>query len=80
MKRPTLMGFQQRPDNQIPQKPEKTDDHPGRANSVMIGFYIPKPAHRQLKQLCLNKDSTQQEILSAALNKVFQENNLPPIA
>jgi hypothetical protein len=72
------MGFQQRQDTQ-PNTPAKPDDHPGRSGSVMIGFYIPKPAHRQLKQLCLNQDSTQQEILSAALNEVFKKNGMPPI-
>lgn len=46
----------------------------------MVGFYLSRPAHRQLKQLALNLDQTQQEILTRALNKIFSENDMPPIA
>lgn len=76
-KRAPLPGFvDQQP--AVEQKP--LDDHPGRAGQTMVGFYLGKAAHRQLKQLALNKDSTQQDLLTKALNMLFEKEGMPPIA
>ena len=46
----------------------------------MIGFYIPDAAYRQLRQLGLDEETTNQELLTEALNMLFQKRGKPPIA
>ena len=51
-----------------------------RAGKRMIGFYIPDAAYRQLRQLGLDEDTTNQDLLTEALNMLFQKHDKPPIA
>jgi Antitoxin-like ribbon-helix-helix len=51
-----------------------------RAGKRMIGFYIPDAAYRQLRQLGLDEETTNQELLTEALNMLFQKRGKPPIA
>ncbi len=51
-----------------------------RAGKRMIGFYIPDAAYRQLRQLGLDEETTNQELLTEALNMLFQKRGKSPIA
>jgi hypothetical protein len=57
-------------------KEQRTD----RMGKRMIGFYIPDAAYRQLRQLALDEESTNQELLTAALNMLFKNRGKQPIA
>jgi hypothetical protein len=78
-KQPTLLGFSCPPPKQVVEL-EKINDHPGRSGHTMIGFYAPKLAHKQLKRIALEEEKTIQELLREAMNKIFTERGLPPIA
>ena len=49
-------------------------------NKRMVNFRLAPEAMHQLKLLALNKGQPMQTLLCEGLNKVFIENNLPPIA
>ena len=54
---------------------ESTED-----NKRLVNFRLAPEAMHQLKLLALNKGQPMQTLLCEGLNKVFIENNLPPIA
>ena len=49
-------------------------------NKSLVNFHLEPHALYQLRLLALNKGQPVQEMLCDALNKIFIENNLPPIA
>ena len=53
---------------------------PSRQGKKMISGHFDKDVHRQLKVLALEKDTSIQNLLSQALNALFERNNMPPIA
>jgi hypothetical protein len=59
-----------------PLKEARTD----RAGKRMIGFYIPDAAYRQLRQLALDEETTNQELLTEALNTLFKNRGKQSIA
>ena len=53
---------------------------PSRQGKKMISGHFNKDVHRQLKMLAIEKDTSIQDLLSEALNALFERNNKPPIA
>lgn len=53
---------------------------PSRQGKKMISGHFDKDVHRQLKILAIEKDTSIQDLLSEALNALFERNNKPPIA
>lgn len=53
---------------------------PSRQGKKMISGHFGKDVHRQLKMLAIEKDTSIQDLLSEALNALFEQNNKPPIA
>ena len=53
---------------------------PSRQGQKMIAGYFDPMVHRQLKMLCLEEDTTIQELLTDALNGLFTDRGKPPIA
>ena len=53
---------------------------PSRQGKKMISGHFDKDVHRQLKMLAIEKDTSIQNLLSEALNALFERNNKPPIA
>lgn len=51
-----------------------------RNGRVMLPFWVPKVAHKQLRVMAAEDDTTQQELLTAALNRYFELRGKPPIA
>src|SRR6516162_10200459 len=53
---------------------------PGRAGKKpLIGYYSPECV-KQFKQITLDRDTTQQDLLAEALNDLFQKYSKAPIA
>ena len=46
----------------------------------LVGAHLPVPVHRQLRMLAANEDRTMQSLLTEALNALFADRGLPPIA
>jgi predicted HicB family RNase H-like nuclease len=53
---------------------------PSRQGKKMISGHFDKDVHRQLKMLALEKETSIQDLLSQALNALFERNDMPPIA
>ncbi len=53
---------------------------PSRQGKKMISGHFDKDVHRQLKILAIERDTSIQNLLSEALNALFERNNKPPIA
>ena len=53
---------------------------PSRQGKKMISGHFDKDVHRQLKMLAIERDTSIQDLLSEALNALFERNNKPPIA
>lgn len=64
---------------ETPPKPT-TAVPPSRQGKKMISGHFDKDVHRQLKMLAIEKDTSIQNLLSEALNALFERNNKPPIA
>ena len=47
---------------------------------AMLPFYVPVAARTQLKIMAIEMNSTQQDLMTAALNDFFQKHGKPPIA
>ncbi len=47
---------------------------------AMLPFYVPVAARTQLKIMAVEMNSTQQDLMIAALNDFFQKHGKPPIA
>ena len=51
-----------------------------RQGKKMISGHFDKDVHRQLKMLAIERDTSIQDLLSEALNALFERNDKPPIA
>jgi hypothetical protein len=51
-----------------------------REGKVLVGAWIPKDAHKQLKRLAVDLDTNIQDMLTEAINEVFRKNGLREIA
>lgn len=56
---------------------EKRPDREGR---TAMPFWVPVTARKQLRMLAAELDTTQQKLMSEALNLLFQKYSKPPIA
>jgi hypothetical protein len=63
-----------------PQLRQPVAVQPGRAGKkIIIGYFSPE-CRKQVKQLALDRDTTQQELLAEALNDLFTKYGKPTIA
>ena len=53
---------------------------PSRQGQKMVAGYFDPTVHRQLKMMCIEEDTTIQDLLTDALNGLFVERGKPPIA
>lgn len=53
---------------------------PDRVGRVAIPFWATAAARRQLRMLAAERDTTQQALLTEALNDLFRKHGKPPIA
>ena len=67
-------------ESETPEPERKTYRQPSREGTKPYTLHLNEAAHRQLKMLALEKDTTIHDILVGALNTTFELNNKPPIA
>ncbi len=53
---------------------------PDRIGRVPLPFWATAPAKSQLRMLAAENDTTQQELMTQALNMLFEKYSRPPIA
>jgi hypothetical protein len=59
---------------------EKAPARPDRAGRAPLPFWATVAAKKQLRILAAEIDKTQQDLMTEALNMLFQKYNRPPIA
>ena len=59
---------------------EATEKRPDRVGKRATLFQLPAAAKKQLAMLAIETDTTQQALLSEALNDLFRKHGKPPIA
>lgn len=59
---------------------EPREKRPDRAGKRATLFQLPAAAKKQLAILAIERETTQQALLSEALNDLFQKHGKPPIA
>jgi len=52
----------------------------GREGKKALPFWVPTAAKKQLALLAIEEETTQQELLTEALNDLFKKRSKPPIA
>jgi hypothetical protein len=52
----------------------------GRDGKKALPFWVPVAAKKQLAMLAIEEETTQQELLTEALNDLFRKRGKPPIA
>jgi hypothetical protein len=62
---------------QTPTSDQKRTDRNGR---VAMPFWVPVVARKQLRVMAAELDTTQQELMTIALNDLFKKHKKPPIA
>ena len=63
-------------------KPDKeTENRPDsrKGKKILQGWY-PAEVHRQVRLLAANQDVSMERIIGDALNLLFEQNNIPPLA
>ena len=55
-------------------------DRPDRQGRAAVPFWTTITAKRQLRLLAANRDTTQQALLTEALNDLFRKYHQPPVA
>jgi hypothetical protein len=58
----------------------KSEPRPDRAGRAPLPFWATSAAKKQLRFLAAEHDSTQQDLMTEALNLLFQKYGRPPIA
>ncbi len=70
--------------NSAPQQAEPVIEAPtqreGRAGKTPMPFWTTLAAKKQLRVMAATNDTTQQELMTEALNLLFQKHNKPQIA
>lgn len=69
--------FEQQPIADTSDIKTKATSKNGRA---MLPFYVPVAARTQLKMMAIEMNSTQQDLMTSALNDFFKKHGKPPIA
>jgi len=62
-----------------PQAPDKTE-RPDRIGRTVMPFWTTKAAKKQLRIMAAEEETTQQDLMSRALNDFFKKHGKPPIA
>jgi hypothetical protein len=57
-----------------------TEKRTDRAGRTAMPFWVPIAARKQLKVMAAEMDTTQQELMTLALNDFFRKHGKPPIA
>lgn len=57
-----------------------SEKRPDREGRTAMPFWVPIAARKQLRILAAELDTTQQELMTQALNMLFQKHGKPPIA
>lgn len=68
------------PESVDPAHVEQPYRRPSRRDKKLIAGHFEKAVHFQLKVICLETDSTIQELLADSLNLLFKKHNKEPIA
>jgi len=53
---------------------------PGRRKKVQIAVFFEKPVRKQLHQLCVDHETSVQQLMREAINDLFAKYRLPEIA
>ena len=78
--RPALTGaFGKEPEAAAASKADKAQ-RPDRAGRVTMPFWTTATAKRQLRMLAAEEETTQQELMTEALNALFRDRGKPPVA
>jgi hypothetical protein len=73
--------FAAAPASEIPQSTNgKAEPRPDRAGRAPLPFWATSAAKKQLRFLAAEHDSTQQDLMTEALNLLFKKYGKPPIA
>jgi 23S rRNA A2030 N6-methylase RlmJ len=75
--RPQLGVFQ---DTALTQPTPATERRTDRIGRTAMPFWVPVAARKQLKVMAAEMDTTQQELMTLALNDFFKKHGKPPIA
>ncbi len=67
-------------DNPVATPAGKAQARPDRAGKKQTLFHLPEAAKKQLAILAIENETTQQALLSEALNDLFKKYSKPPIA
>jgi hypothetical protein len=68
------------PPAEAPSRKPPAGTQPGRAGKrPLIGYFSPE-CMKQFKQITLDRDTTQQDLLAEALNDIFQKYGKPTLA
>ena len=83
-KRATLGATGVFADAPLPEAPKatqgKSEPRPDRAGRAPLPFWTTSAAKKQLRLLAAEHDTTQQDLMTEALNLLFQKCGRPPIA
>jgi hypothetical protein len=63
-----------------PQSVAVAEKRADRAGRTAMPFWVPVAARKQLRVMAAEMDTTQQELMTMALNDFFKKNGKPPIA
>ena len=61
-------------------QPRTASTKPSRRDTKLVQAHVPLEVSRQLKQIALDEDTTQQQLVVEALNDLFRSRGLPPVA
>jgi hypothetical protein len=61
-------------------EPARPGARPDRRGRVAMPFWATEAARKQLRLLAAERDTTQQDLMTEALNLVFKQYGKPPIA
>ena len=67
-------------DGLVAEQITKAQARPDRATKRQLIFHMPEAAKKQLAMLAIERDQTQQALMSEALNDLFKKYDKPPIA
>ena len=67
-------------DGPVAEPTTKAQARPDRATKRQLIFHMPEAAKKQLAMLAIERDQTQQALMSEALNDLFKKYDKPPIA
>ena len=72
--------FAAEPQHAAPPPPPVTDARPDREGRKPMPFWTTEAAKKQLRMMAAEMDTSQQNLMTEALNMLFQRHGKPPIA